>query len=142
MNVKPTPPGWGLWVSCFCAVDRPDDHPLKPANAKTRDSLWRKRGYRPLDVRAYRWKDIDQPEKRKNAALLGAGIGALSLAQKRSVYKACHRSFLNFPMNTVRWNVAVSADTDQSLRMFLASQGAGKKKKKKKKKKKGIYRDL
>nr|WP_298376094.1 ribbon-helix-helix domain-containing protein [uncultured Halomonas sp.] len=30
-------------------------------------------------------------------------------------------------MNTVRWNVAVSADTDQSLRMFLASQGGGKK---------------
>ncbi|MAS66462.1 MAG: methionine repressor-like protein, partial [Pseudomonadales bacterium] len=25
-------------------------------------------------------------------------------------------------MNTIRWNVAVSADTDQSLRMFLASQ--------------------
>ena len=30
-------------------------------------------------------------------------------------------------MHTVRWNVAVSADTDQSLRMFLASQGGGKK---------------
>ena len=30
-------------------------------------------------------------------------------------------------MDTVRWNVAVSADTDQSLRMFLASQGRGKK---------------
>jgi hypothetical protein len=30
-------------------------------------------------------------------------------------------------MNTVRWNVAVSEDTDQSLRMFLASQGGGKK---------------
>ncbi len=30
-------------------------------------------------------------------------------------------------MSTVRWNVAVSADTDQSLRMFLASQGRGKK---------------
>lgn len=30
-------------------------------------------------------------------------------------------------MNTVRWNVAVSADTDQSLRMFLASKGGGKK---------------
>jgi hypothetical protein len=30
-------------------------------------------------------------------------------------------------MNTVRWNVAVSADTDQSLRMFLASQGGGRK---------------
>lgn len=30
-------------------------------------------------------------------------------------------------METVRWNVAVSADTDQSLRMFLASRGGGRK---------------
>ncbi|MBS4099304.1 MAG: ribbon-helix-helix domain-containing protein [Sulfuricella sp.] len=30
-------------------------------------------------------------------------------------------------MNTIRWNVAVSADTDQALRMFLASQGGGRK---------------
>lgn len=30
-------------------------------------------------------------------------------------------------MNTTRWNVAVSTDTDQSLRMFLASQGGGRK---------------
>ncbi len=30
-------------------------------------------------------------------------------------------------MNTIRWNVAVSADTDQSLRMFLVSQGGGRK---------------
>jgi hypothetical protein len=30
-------------------------------------------------------------------------------------------------MNTTRWNVAVSADTNQSLRMFLASQGGGRK---------------
>jgi hypothetical protein len=30
-------------------------------------------------------------------------------------------------MNTVRWNVAVSADTDKSLRMFLAGNGKGKK---------------
>jgi len=30
-------------------------------------------------------------------------------------------------MGTVRWNVAVSADTDQSLRLFLASQGGGRK---------------
>ena len=28
---------------------------------------------------------------------------------------------------TVRWNLAVSADTDQSVRMFLASQGGGRK---------------
>lgn len=30
-------------------------------------------------------------------------------------------------MDMTRWNVAVSAETDQSLRMFLASQGGGKK---------------
>jgi len=30
-------------------------------------------------------------------------------------------------MDTIRWNVAVSTDTDQSLRMFLASQGGGRK---------------
>ena len=30
-------------------------------------------------------------------------------------------------MNTTRWNVAVSTDTDKALRMFLASQGGGRK---------------
>lgn len=30
-------------------------------------------------------------------------------------------------MNTVRWNIAVSTDTDQALRLFLASQGGGRK---------------
>ena len=30
-------------------------------------------------------------------------------------------------MNTVRWNIAVSPDTDQSLRLYLAGQGGGRK---------------
>ena len=30
-------------------------------------------------------------------------------------------------MNTVRWNVAVSPDVDQSVRMFIAAQGGGRK---------------
>lgn len=30
-------------------------------------------------------------------------------------------------MATTRWNLAVSAETDQALRMFLASQGGGRK---------------
>jgi hypothetical protein len=30
-------------------------------------------------------------------------------------------------MSIVRWNLAVSSDTDQSVRMFLASQGGGRK---------------
>ena len=30
-------------------------------------------------------------------------------------------------MSTVRWNIAVSPDVDQSVRMFLAAQGGGRK---------------
>ena len=30
-------------------------------------------------------------------------------------------------MGTVRWNIAVSPETDQSVRMFLAAQGGGRK---------------
>jgi len=29
--------------------------------------------------------------------------------------------------NTIRWSITVSPDTDQSVRMFLASQGGGRK---------------
>lgn len=30
-------------------------------------------------------------------------------------------------MNSVRWNIAVSPETDQSVRMYLAAQGGGRK---------------
>jgi hypothetical protein len=30
-------------------------------------------------------------------------------------------------MRTVRWNIAVSLDTDQSVRMYLAGHGGGRK---------------
>ncbi|BBH13822.1 ribbon-helix-helix domain-containing protein [Chromobacterium haemolyticum] len=30
-------------------------------------------------------------------------------------------------MNTVRWNIAVSPEMDQSVRMFIAAQGGGRK---------------
>ena len=30
-------------------------------------------------------------------------------------------------MNAVRWNIAVSPDMDQSVRMFIAAQGGGRK---------------
>lgn len=30
-------------------------------------------------------------------------------------------------MSTVRWNIAVSPDIDQSVRMYLAGQGGGRK---------------
>ena len=34
---------------------------------------------------------------------------------------------VSFMGNTVRWHVAVSPETDQSVRMFLAAQGGGRK---------------
>jgi len=50
--------------SCaFCAVVRPDDHPLKPADYSPLDPFWQKRGYRKAEglVATFHWKDIDQP---------------------------------------------------------------------------------
>lgn len=57
----------GFQKICFCAVDRPHDHPLRPANYTPLDSFWRKRGYRPLEgvIAEFSWKDIDQPEETK-----------------------------------------------------------------------------
>lgn len=50
---------------CFCAVERPPDHPLRPADYQPLDGFWNKRGYRKvleLTTR-YAWKDVDQPEE-------------------------------------------------------------------------------
>lgn len=47
----------------FCAVVRPPDHPLRPADYRPLDQFWQKRGYQRqagLQTR-YRWKDVDQP---------------------------------------------------------------------------------
>jgi len=54
----------GAKWSAFCAVIRPDDHPMRPANYRPLDGFWRKRGYLPLDgVQAkFTWRDIDAPE--------------------------------------------------------------------------------
>ena len=53
----------------FCAVQRPDDHPARPALYRPLDPFWRARGYAPLPgvVAGFKWKDIgapDQSEKR------------------------------------------------------------------------------
>ncbi|HEY1075177.1 MAG TPA: GNAT family N-acetyltransferase [Fontimonas sp.] len=36
----------GLPVCAFCAVQRPDDHPLKPTDFVPNDAFWTRRGYR------------------------------------------------------------------------------------------------
>lgn len=55
----------GYKFSAFCAVIRPEDHPLRPANYSPLDAFWQKRGYRkaPGMVTTFRWKDIGHPEE-------------------------------------------------------------------------------
>ncbi|WP_438765128.1 GNAT family N-acetyltransferase [Kushneria sp. TE3] len=51
----------GVRHTAFCAVERPVDHPLRPANYQPLDSFWRKRGYTPKPelYARYEWQDID-----------------------------------------------------------------------------------
>ena len=59
----------GFDYSCFCAVERPVNHPRRPANYQPLDSLWHKRGYKkqPELVTHYVWKDLDEPDKTAKA---------------------------------------------------------------------------
>ncbi|GHC24580.1 GNAT family acetyltransferase [Kushneria pakistanensis] len=51
----------GVCHTAFCAVERPEDHPLRPASYQPLDSFWHKRGYtpRPELYAHYEWQDID-----------------------------------------------------------------------------------
>lgn len=44
----------------FCSVRRPEDHPLKPADARSNDAFWRRHGYEPLPgvMAEFSWKDV------------------------------------------------------------------------------------
>ncbi|MEZ4629920.1 MAG: GNAT family N-acetyltransferase [Deinococcales bacterium] len=55
----------GLNYSCFCAVDRPLDHPLRPRDYQALDAFWQKRGYQKQEklVCELPWKDIDQAQE-------------------------------------------------------------------------------
>ena len=48
----------------FASILRPDDHPARPANARTNDAFWHGRGYAPMDgaVVAFDWKDLGDTE--------------------------------------------------------------------------------
>ncbi|UWQ32480.1 GNAT family N-acetyltransferase [Leisingera sp. M527] len=53
----------GFSKIAFCSVQRPADHPLRPADYAPLDPFWRKRGYAPLEgaIAHFSWKDVDQP---------------------------------------------------------------------------------
>jgi GNAT superfamily N-acetyltransferase len=49
-------------LATFCAVERPSDHPLKPAGYQPLHAFWRKRGYeRHSELHTeYAWKDLGE----------------------------------------------------------------------------------
>ncbi len=46
----------------FCAVVRPQDHPLRPDDARSLEPFWRGRGYAPMPgiIAQFGWRDLDQ----------------------------------------------------------------------------------
>lgn len=51
-----------LPFSTFCAVERPADHPRRPADYVPLDAFWTKRGYRhhPELRTTFTWRDLDE----------------------------------------------------------------------------------
>ncbi|WP_461140320.1 GNAT family N-acetyltransferase [Spirosoma pomorum] len=51
-------------ISCFCAVQRPDNHPLRPVDYQPLDSFWTKRGYQrdPTLQSIFTWPDRNENE--------------------------------------------------------------------------------
>jgi GNAT superfamily N-acetyltransferase len=52
----------GFAISSFCAVVRPNDHPLRPRDHVPHDAFWSKRGYRKRDdmIAAFSWRDLGE----------------------------------------------------------------------------------
>ncbi|GGJ50360.1 GNAT family N-acetyltransferase [Deinococcus roseus] len=55
----------GFRYATFCAVDRPEDHPLRPVEHVPLDLFWQKRGYqkRPDLHTRLSWRDLGEPEE-------------------------------------------------------------------------------
>jgi hypothetical protein len=58
----------GFPVTAFCAVERPAEHPLRPADYRSHDVFWAKRGYvkRPELQARFSWKQIDAKDEVPN----------------------------------------------------------------------------
>lgn len=52
----------GFGTVAFCAVERPDRHPLEPAGYRPLHGFWRSRGYErhPELATTFRWKDLNE----------------------------------------------------------------------------------
>lgn len=54
----------GLAWTTFCAVERPADHPARPAGHVPNDAFWMRRGYRPVPALrcTMAWPDVGEPQ--------------------------------------------------------------------------------
>ncbi len=52
-------------IACFCAVERPDDHPRRPADYHPLDRLWMRQGFvkHPQVRTTFSWRDLDEAEE-------------------------------------------------------------------------------
>ncbi|QLF69104.1 GNAT family N-acetyltransferase [Peteryoungia desertarenae] len=52
----------GLRYATFCSVERPADHPRRPADYQPLDTFWQKRGYThyPALRTTFTWRDLDE----------------------------------------------------------------------------------
>jgi GNAT superfamily N-acetyltransferase len=52
----------GYRIATFCAVDRPADHPRRPAGYTPHDAFWTRRGFvkRPDVTTTFSWRDLDE----------------------------------------------------------------------------------
>ena len=50
----------GFACACFCAVQRPDDHPARPPDHQPLNDFWRRRGYAPMEgvTATFAWREI------------------------------------------------------------------------------------
>ena len=55
----------GFNIITFCCVERPINHPRRPADYVPLDAFWTKRGYvkHPELTTSYTWKDLDDSEE-------------------------------------------------------------------------------
>ncbi|SOC41279.1 hypothetical protein SAMN05892877_108173 [Rhizobium subbaraonis] len=55
----------GLMLCTFCAVERPADHPRRPADYVPLNGFWQKRGYRhhPELRTTFTWRDLDEAQE-------------------------------------------------------------------------------
>lgn len=49
-------------LACFCAVERPADHPRRPKDYVPLDAFWRRRGFQPVAdmTTEFVWRDLDE----------------------------------------------------------------------------------